>query len=164
MGKKHFVGRVSLVLALLLLACCAAPPAEVEEPTSPPVVEPTSPPAEPTKPVPTDTPAPPAATPTPACALECDVGMENYSIVITCESGAMATKMLEDQTTSTEYDASGNMKSISLVLNQQRTYENTQNAYTIEGYIQVDFVKKKADYRITVTGGEFGDTPQTCRP
>lgn len=108
--------------------------------------------------------AEPTATATPACALECDVGTERYSIVITCESGPMSTVTLQNEKITTQYDSSGNKTEISLNINRERTYENTQNAYVIVGNIKVDLVNSKANYTITATGGAFGDTSQTCRP
>jgi len=117
---------------------------------------------------PTGTPTPvpptaePTATPTPACMLECEVGTEKYSIGITCESGPMTIQHLQNEKTTSKYDSSGNRTEISLNINRKRTYENTQNAYIIVGDISVDLVQNKADYRIVVTGGEFGDTSQIC--
>jgi len=119
---------------------------------------------------PTGTPTPvpptpePTATPTPACMLECEVGTEKYSIGITCESGPMTIEHLQDEKTTFKYDSSGNRTEISLNINRKRTYENTQNAYIIVGDISIDLVQNKADYRIVVTGGEFGDTSQICEP
>ena len=119
---------------------------------------------------PTGTPTPvpptaePTATPTPACMLECEVSTEKYSIGITCESGPMTIEHLQNEKTTYQYDSSGNRTEISLNINRKRTYENTQNAYVIVGNIDVDLVQSSVDYRIVVTGGEFGDTPQICKP
>jgi len=121
--------------------------------------------AEPTA---TPTPVPPTAEPTatatPACALECDVSTESYSIVITCESGPMTIEHLQNEKTTTQYDSSGNKTEISLNINRKRTYQNTQNAYVIVGNINVDLVQSTANHMIRVTGGAFGDTTQTCKP
>jgi len=76
----------------------------------------------------------------------------------------MSTELLGDQTQESQYDSSGNRTGLKLNLNQARTYENTQNVYTIVGTIEVDLVNDKVKHDIEVTGGEFGDTPQTCAP
>ncbi|MCK5054860.1 MAG: hypothetical protein KAR65_11295 [Anaerolineales bacterium] len=138
---------LGLTLMVLLLAGCGETPAgPAGTPTPvPPTAEPTAP-------------------PTPACMLECEVGTEKYSIGITCESGPMTIEHLQDEKTTFQYDSSGNRTEIGLNINRKRTYENTQNAYVIVGNIVVDLVQDSADYRIVVTGGEFGDTSQICEP
>jgi YD repeat-containing protein len=105
----------------------------------------------------------PTATPTPACALECDVDTEGYSIGISCESGPV-TVAHEGESTEYEYDASGQRTGILVSIDRERTYENSQNTYDIVGTIEVDLIQDTADYEIVVTGGAFGDTPQTCEP
>jgi hypothetical protein len=99
-----------------------------------------------------------------SCELVCDINTESYTIEISCESGTMSTELLGDQTQESQYDSSGNKTGIKLNLNQARTYENTQNVYTMVGTIEIDLVNDKVNHDIEVTGGEFGDTPQTCTP
>ena len=137
---------VLTLLVLLLTGCGEA----IAEPAGTPT--PVPPTAEPT------------ATPTPACMLECEVGTDEYSIGISCESGPMTIEHLQDEKTTFKYDSSGNRTEISLNINRKRTYQNTQNAYVIVGDISVDLVQNTANYRIEVMGGEFGDTPQVCKP
>jgi len=115
-------------------------------------------------PMPIPSTAEPTATPTPACMLECDIGTEKYSIGISCESGPMTIEHLQDEKTTYKYDSSGNRTEIGLNINRKRTYENTQNAYVIVGNINVNLVQSSVDYRVVVTGGEFGDTSQICEP
>lgn len=98
-----------------------------------------------------------------SCELVCDINTDqSYTIEISCESGATSTKFLEDQTQEFQYDSSGNMTGSKVNLNNARTYENTQNVYTIVGTIEIDMVNDKVKHDIKVTGGELGDTPQTC--
>lgn len=101
-------------------------------------------------------------TQTPDCKVECDIGTENYSIDITCESGNFTTEYKNESTEffSGELD---NKKGLKLNLNRIRTYESTQNAYTITGYIEVDEIQDNGIYDIEVIGGVFDNTPQTCK-
>jgi hypothetical protein len=127
-------------------------PTPTDTPT--PTITPTSTPTA----TPTDTPTL-TPTPTPACKVNCDVGTEGYGIEITCESGQVTTEFF-NESTSFEYDSSGQRQIIKVQLNQKRTYENTGNTYKIVGNIVVD--KPNVSYHITVTGGVFGEMPQTC--
>jgi YD repeat-containing protein len=99
-----------------------------------------------------------------SCELVCDINTESYTIEISCESGTMSTKLLDDQTQKSTYDPSGNLTELNLNLNHTRTYENTQNVYTIVGSIEIDLVNDNVNHDIEVTGGEFGDTPRICEP
>jgi hypothetical protein len=100
--------------------------------------------------------------------VKCDVDAERYRIEITCESGQMAVKV--NDTTSFEYDDVGRRKAVKVQLDQERTYENTGNTYKIAGDISIGFeygdagqvVNQPVNYRITVTGGVFGEVPQIC--
>ena len=95
----------------------------------------------------------------PDCAVECDIGTEEYSIVITCESGSTTTTY-NNESTEYEYDDSG-LSGLKLNLNQTRTYENTNNTYQIVGVINVNLRQNTVTHNITVSGGVFND-PQTC--
>lgn len=96
------------------------------------------------------------------CLLRCSVNTEGYSIDITCESGDTKTER-EDEGTSYEYDAFGQVAGLKTELNQKRTYLNNNHTYTIKGHITVNKQKKTTSYNITVKGPGFGDTPQTCK-
>ncbi len=96
-----------------------------------------------------------------SCALLCDIGQESYAIIIPCESGSMSTQSM-GETRETTYDADG-LTAIKLNLNQVRTYELTGNSYEIVGFIEVSDGNPPL-YEITVTGGVYGEVPQTCQP
>lgn len=104
------------------------------------------------------------ASDTDSCELVCDINSETYSIGLSCESGKMTIHHLGDEKQEYQYDGSGNRAEIKLNLNRTRTYENTQNVYTIVGTIEIDLVNDIVNHDIEVTGGVFGDTPQTCNP
>lgn len=95
----------------------------------------------------------------PGCALKCDIGTDDYSIGITCESGTTTTTF-NNQSTEYQYD-NGAVSVITLHLNQTRTYENTKNTYQIVGVITVNKKQNTVTHNITVSGGAFKD-PQTC--
>jgi len=95
----------------------------------------------------------------PDCALNCNIGTDDYSIDITCESGATTTTF-NNQSTEYQYD-NGVVSVVKLNLNQTRTYENTNNTYNIVGVITVNKKLNTVTHNITVSGGAFRD-PQTC--
>ncbi len=96
----------------------------------------------------------------PECGIKCDIGTEEYSIEITCESGSMSTEF-NSQSTGYEYDDQGNVIKIKLNLDQSRTYENTMNTYQIVGVININLRNNTVTHNITVSGGVFKD-PQNC--
>lgn len=102
-----------------------------------------------------------APTPTPACAFQCNIGAESYGFDFTCESGVVNTEM--NNSTSFGYDASGQVSSITVAVNQKQTYASTQHTYNIVGTIIIDKAAGTNSYNITATGGALGDAPQTCK-
>jgi len=102
------------------------------------------------------TPSPTSIPPTPtiACSLECAIDTQGYAIEITCESGQITTTFHD----STNFEG----QTIKSNLDQIRVYENSGNEYQIVGEIYVDEAKSEVSYSITVTGGVFSETPQTC--
>jgi len=96
----------------------------------------------------------------PECALVCTIGTESYSFEITCESGSYSTAV-NNESTEYQYDSYGNVSVIKLNLNRTRTYENTNNTYTIVGFIIVNLTQNTESHDITVSGGAF-ENPQTC--
>ena len=167
MNGRKLLQAMGLTLVVLLLAGCSRSPTE---PTA----------------LATPTPVPPTATPTPepvACTLQCDVvrivfGTEPnatiYSITgmvisggeeieidglqvdVTCELGGASQS--GDRSTQAGSDT------ITVRIDEERTYTDTQRTYRIVGGITYDPSSLNiTDYDLTVTGGVFGETPQTCR-
>ena len=99
-----------------------------------------------------------------ACKVECDIGAESYSIEISCESGPTTVRSIDEKVAWQYKD--GKRTGTTIYVNQERTYENTQNMYKIAGTIQVNYnlIRDTISNDIVVTGGVFGDTPQTCQP
>lgn len=120
----------------------------------------------------------PVATPTPACALQCTtvkahlqeslqvnlyttvgtstVEVEGLQVDITCELG----KASQRGSRNTHLDA------MSFVMNidEERTYADTQRTYRLVGKISYGLGGDiLSGYDLTVSGGVFGDIPQTCR-
>jgi len=113
-------------------------------------------------PTPTPTPVPPTPTPTPPpCALKCNIDAESYGFDITCESGSVTKEM--SNSTSLEYDPSGQVSKATVTVNQKQTYSSSGNTYHIVGTITAHLIAGYAEYDIEVTGGAFGDTPQICK-
>lgn len=94
------------------------------------------------------------------CTLECDIGTDEYSILISCESGSTTTTY-NNESTQYQYDNMG-VSGIILNLNQSRTYENTNNTYQIVGTIEVNYRTNTVTHNITVSGGAF-NAAQTCK-
>jgi len=117
--------------------------------------------AAPTRPIPTSTLSPePPSTPTPTCALQCSIDTESYGFDFTCESGPVSKEM--NNTTQLKYD-SGQVSQVTVQVDQKQTYSSSGNTYNIAGTIMVDVTAGNVSYDIQATGGEFGDTPQTCK-
>lgn len=95
-----------------------------------------------------------------ACDLVCDIGTQQYSIAVSCESGSFTTQYNNE---TTEYHYSGSVRSgFTLYLNRVRTYHDSGQAYTITGQIDVDEIHDAVTYNIQAAGGAFGSTPGTC--
>jgi hypothetical protein len=153
-----------ILVAMLLAGCGGAPagptPAPTPVPTTP-TPTPVPPTATPTPIPPTPTPTPIPPTPTPSCALECTISTERYGFDISCETGQVSKSM--NDSTSLEYDAAGNVKTITVKVNETLTYSDTNHTYKIVGKIVVNKAANTVNYDITATGGAFGQTPQTCK-
>jgi hypothetical protein len=152
-ARKRIALPLVALVALTVVGGCAGP-TPGPTPTSTPIPL-------------TATPTPIPATPTPACEVRCDIDPERQIIEISCESGQVTIKA--DDTMSYVFDG-GVRVGNRWQLNQERTYKNTGNTYKIVGDIEVRFkfddrgaiVGGSAYYHLTVTGGVFGQTPQTC--
>lgn len=121
----------------------------------------------------------PVATPTPACALQCttvkahlqeslqvnlytavgtsEAEVEGLQVDITCELGQASQRGSRESV----------LEGMKVVVNidEGRTYADTQRTYKIVGKISygIGTMLTLAGYDLTVSGGVFGDTPQTCR-
>jgi hypothetical protein len=164
-GRKLLQQTFGLTLSVLLLAACSGSSAE---PTA------------------TLTPVPPTATPTPVpieCTLQCTIvktllktekdakiysitglvmsGSDEFEIDglqvdITCELGEASFQ--GDRSTKSSSEA------ITVSIDEERIYADTHRTYKIVGgftYNQPSF--NIIDYDLTVTGGIFSETPQTCK-
>jgi hypothetical protein len=96
----------------------------------------------------------------PDCALECDIGTEAFSIIITCESGSISTTYNSERD-EYRYDDNSELIGTKRHLNRSRTYLNTNNTYQIVGVIDINHINNTVTHNITVSGGVFND-PQTC--
>ena len=123
----------------------------------------------------------PVATPTPACALQCttvkahlqeslqvnlyttvgtsEAEVEGLQVDITCELGQASQH--GSRKTATDLGAN----SIVMNIDEERTYADTQRAYRLVGKISYGLFSADilAGYDLIVSGGVFGDIPQTCR-
>jgi len=93
--------------------------------------------------------------------LKCNIDTEEYGFEITGESGPVqVTSNGESQKTTYE---SGGVSAITVDVNRDVVYENSKNAYHIEGTIAIKPPTGEVTYDITATGDTFGDSPQTCK-
>jgi hypothetical protein len=85
--------------------------------------------------------------------------VEGLQVDITCELGQASQRGSRE--TVTDHDAGR----IVVNIDEERTYADTQHSYRIVGKISYGLFAMDilADYDLTVSGGVFGDTPQTCR-
>lgn len=95
-------------------------------------------------------------------ALVCNIGTKEYGFEITGETGTV-TQTLNSESTNYEYDAAGQRTGITVNVNRDLVFEDTQHAYHIEGTINLNPMTEELSYDITATGDSFGDTPQTCK-
>jgi hypothetical protein len=106
---------------------------------------------------------PPVAAPTgETCMLECDIGVKDYAIGMSCESGSVTTEF-QNQSTTTLYDSAGTKTGYLVQLDQKQTYEKSKNVYYITGTIEVNELENSVAYAIQASGGAFGNTTQACK-
>ncbi|MBN1263913.1 MAG: hypothetical protein JXA25_00365 [Anaerolineales bacterium] len=98
----------------------------------------------------------------PQHVFSCDIDTESYGFEITGEEG-MVTTTSNNETTFFEYDDSGQMSGISVQVDRDMLFEDSQNNYHIEGTINIDLSTDEVSYDITATGDSFDDSPQTCK-
>ncbi len=158
---------VGVTLVALFLVACSAPAAP---PTPIFIVVTATPQPTPVSPTATPTPTPIPPTPTPAFALECS-GSWSYGVGI----GGMGTPSLDIKIIGESGKFTQSMSSKLTWVDQQgwttyfegtRTYENG-NKYNIVAsafpYEKDSTKSTLVAYQVKVTGGGFGETPQTCQ-
>jgi hypothetical protein len=94
--------------------------------------------------------------------LLCDINTENYGFEITGETGSVQTTY-NNEGKSFNYDSSGNMIGITISVNRDLFFTDSQHSYHIEGTITVDQITNEVSYDISATGDAFGNSPQICR-
>jgi len=153
--QKSFILKIAFLIFTLsvLTSCLFIPFGSIDTPT-------------PIPPTATNTPIPPTATPTeipptstPICEFTCNIDTENYGFVISCESGKYKIKINDSMKYG--YDE-GKLRTITVDVKRERTYDLTQNVYEISGTIVVDLAENEVTYDIAASGGVYGDTVQTC--
>jgi hypothetical protein len=102
----------------------------------------------------------PTVTPTPVFSLECNITTEDFTFEILGESGPVE---ITSNNESTSYHFSNsNVDSITVEINRDMAYDDSNHSYHLEGTIQVDLTTDELSYSITATGATFGSLPQTC--
>jgi hypothetical protein len=114
------------------------------------------------QPAATATPAPPTATPTPKYVMKCNITTQKYGFEITGETGTV-TQTSNNEATNYEYDSSGQTSGITVNVNRDLAFDDTQHKYHIEGTIKLNPITNDLTYDITATSDVFGDSPQTCK-
>jgi len=113
------------------------------------------------QPAETATPLPPTPTETPKYALECTIDTQQYGFGIKGETGPV-TESRNSEVTNIEYATSGQQSGLTINVNRDLDFENTQHKYHLEGTIKLDMIANEVTYDITATSDVFGDSPQTC--
>lgn len=105
-------------------------------------------------------------TPTPVCGIECEGSYDVFSrgpslsVEITCESGKYTQTVFSYKDWVDE-----NQEVWGTHFGGERTYEDSGNTYEIKAYAWAEYPAEggiKVRYHVEVTGGVFGETPQTC--
>ncbi len=104
----------------------------------------------------------PAATATPKFALKCNITTQEFGFDITGETGKV-TQTSNNEATHYEYDSSGQTSGITVNVNRDLAFEETQHKYHIEGIIKLNPTTNELTYDITATGDAFGNSPQICK-
>jgi len=152
--KKSTFYFAFLILTLFVLTSCLFIPFGSKDTPTP--IPPTAT-NTPIPPTPTPTEIPP--TPTPVCEFTCNIDTENYGFVISCESGKYQIKI--NYSMKYGYDDC-KLRTITVDVKRERTYDLTQNVYKISGTIVVDLAENEVTYDIAASGGVYGDMVQTC--
>jgi hypothetical protein len=98
----------------------------------------------------------------PPCFLSCTSAGGELSVEITCETGQVTRNV--NNSTSVQYN--DNSTIYTLTIDETRTYSDSGNSYEINGtivFVQALGTTAIRSYDLTVTGGAFGDVPQTCK-
>lgn len=94
--------------------------------------------------------------------LKCDINTQEYGFEIVGETGATETTF-HDESTSYNYDPSGILAGVTVAVNRDMLFTESQHTYHIEGTITVNQTTNEVTYDITATGDAFGNSPQTCK-
>jgi hypothetical protein len=179
-GRKLLQHTLGLTLAVLSLIGCGG---SSTQPATDPTCEATATPSP--EPAATTTPLPPTDTPTPepiACMLQCmvvkvkleaepnatiysikgmvisggeELDIDGLQAELTCELGEASQR--GDRSTE------GRPEAITVSVDEERTYADTQRTYRIVGGITYGPSSLSiTGYEFTVTGGVFGETAGTC--
>jgi hypothetical protein len=103
----------------------------------------------------------PTVTPTPVFALECNITTEDFEFNILGESGPV--EITSNGETTSYHFSNSNVDSITVEINRDMVYNDSNNSYHLEGTIDVDLTTNDLSYSITATGATFGSLPQTCQ-
>jgi hypothetical protein len=114
------------------------------------------------QPAQTATPIPPTATDTPKYSFKCNIDTQEFGFEITGETGTVTTTS-NNEATNYEYDTSGQKSGITVGVNRDLLFENSQHKYHVEGTIKLNPITNELTYDITATGDAFGNLPQTCK-
>lgn len=97
------------------------------------------------------------------CSLQCSRAGDGLDVLISCESGEVTTEM--NNSTSVEYSADGSSGTYTMSIDETRTYSLSGNTYKILGTIifhETAIAMTVQSYELSASGGEFGETTQTC--
>jgi hypothetical protein len=94
--------------------------------------------------------------------LKCNINTQEYGFEIVGETGSTETTF-HDESTSYNYDPSGILAGLTVTVNRDLLFTNSQHLYHIEGTITINQTTNEVAYDITATGDTLGGSPQTCK-
>jgi hypothetical protein len=144
MKKKRLVAQVSSLFFVMLVIYGCRALSSLPIPISPPLQTVTSMPS------------------TAKFNLKCNISAQDFGFEITGETGSIQSTF-NNETTSYNYDTSGQMTGITVAVNRDMFFESSQHKYHIVGTITVNQITNEITYDITATGDAFDNSPQTCK-
>lgn len=97
-----------------------------------------------------------------ARSLDCEISTEQYSFSITGEKGDVQTSY-NGESQNYSYDNSGQVSTITININEDLTYLESDHTYHVEGVLTLDVPSNTVTYDITATGDGLAKSGSSCK-